>query len=82
MFKKNRTVWGIASLVCSYLSLFIAVAFIGENKRVSLKMLLMSITQLICGDGSHVPTKFVVGAVGAAFCFITSFPIYMSKDKK
>lgn len=40
------------------------------------------ITQLICGDGSHVPTKFVVGAIGAAFCFITSFPIYMSKDKK
>lgn len=40
------------------------------------------ITQLICGDGSHVPTKFVVGAIGAAFCFVTSFPIYMSKDKK
>ena len=49
MFKKNRTIWGIASLVSSYLSLFIAVVFIGENKRVSLKMLLMSITQLICG---------------------------------
>ncbi|MBQ8718162.1 MAG: hypothetical protein IJY66_02725 [Clostridia bacterium] len=49
MFKKNRTIWGIAALVSSYLSLFIAVAFIGENKRVSLKMLLMSITQLICG---------------------------------
>ena len=49
MFKKNRTIWGIAALVSSYLSLFIAVVFIGENKRVSLKMLLMSITQLICG---------------------------------
>ena len=49
MFKKNRTIWGIASLVCAYLSLFIAVAFVGENKRVSFKMLLMSITQLICG---------------------------------
>ena len=49
MFKKNRTVWGIAALVCSYLSLFISVAFIGENKRVSFKMLLMSIAQLICG---------------------------------
>lgn len=49
MFKKNRTIWGIAALVSSYLSLFIAVVFAGENKRVSLKMLLMSITQLICG---------------------------------
>ena len=49
MFKKNRTVWGIAALVCSYLSLFIAVVFSTENKRVSFKMLLMSITQLICG---------------------------------
>lgn len=39
------------------------------------------ITQLICGDGSHVPTKFVVGAIGAAFCFITSFPIYLGKSK-
>ena len=40
------------------------------------------ITKLICGDASHVPTKFIVGAIGAAICFITSFPIYLSKDKK
>ena len=39
-------------------------------------------TKLICGDAGHVPTKFVVGAIGAAFCFITSFPIYLSKDNK
>ena len=49
MFKKNRTVWGIAALVSSYLSLFISVVFAPNNKRVSLSMLLMSITQLICG---------------------------------
>ncbi len=49
MFKKNRTIWGIAALVCSYLSLFISVVFSPENKRVSRSMLLMSITQLICG---------------------------------
>lgn len=40
------------------------------------------ITKLICGDGSHVPTKFIVGAVGAAFCFLTSFPIYLGGKKK
>lgn len=49
MFKKNRTVWGIAALVSSYLSLFISVVFAPNNKRVSFSMLLMSITQLICG---------------------------------
>lgn len=49
MFKKNRTVWGIAALVASYLSLFISVVFAPENKRVSRSMLLMSITQLLCG---------------------------------
>lgn len=49
MFQKNRTVWGIAALVSSYLSLFISVVFAPNNKRVSLSMLLMSITQLICG---------------------------------
>lgn len=38
-------------------------------------------TKLICGDAGHVPTKFVVGAIGAAFCFVTSFPIYLSKDQ-
>ncbi len=49
MFKKNRTVWGIAALVASYLSLFISVVFAPENKRVSRSMLLMSIAQLLCG---------------------------------
>ncbi len=49
MFKKNRTIWGIAALVSSYLSLFLAVVFAPDNKRVSLSMLLMSIVQLICG---------------------------------
>lgn len=39
------------------------------------------ITNLICGDPTHVPTKFIVGACGAAFCFITSFPIYAGKSK-
>jgi len=40
------------------------------------------ITNLVCGDPTHVPTKFMVGAAGAAFCFVTSFFIYAGKDKK
>ena len=40
------------------------------------------LTKLLCGDGAHVPTKFVVGAALAIICFVTSFPIYMGKDKK
>ena len=40
------------------------------------------LTKLVCGDGGHVPTKFIVGAVLSVVCFVTSFPIYMSKDKK
>lgn len=40
------------------------------------------LTKLLCGDGAHVPTKFIVGAGLAVICFITSFPIYMGKDKK
>lgn len=40
------------------------------------------LTQLVCGDGAHVPTKFLVGAVLGVGCLITSIPIYMGKDKK
>ena len=40
------------------------------------------LTKLLCGDGAHVPTKFIVGAGLAIICFVTSFPIYMGKDKK
>lgn len=40
------------------------------------------LTKLLCGDDTHVPTKFIVGLIGAAFCFITSFPIYLAKGKK
>ncbi|MBQ7338948.1 MAG: hypothetical protein IJW40_10935 [Clostridia bacterium] len=49
MFKKNRTIWGIASLVSAYLSLFLSLVFAPDNKRAGRSMLLMSITQLICG---------------------------------
>lgn len=38
------------------------------------------LTQIFFGDGAYVPGKFVVGAVMALACFITSFPIYASKD--
>lgn len=39
------------------------------------------LTKLFFGDGTYVPGKFVVGACGAAFCFVTSFFIYARKDK-
>lgn len=38
------------------------------------------LTQIFFGDGAYVPGKFVVGAVMALACFVTSFPIYASKD--
>jgi len=38
-------------------------------------------TKLACGDGTSIPGKFLVGTVGAAFCFITSIPIYLRKSK-
>lgn len=37
------------------------------------------LTQLVCGDGTNIHYKFVVAAVGAILCFITSLPIYLSK---
>lgn len=40
------------------------------------------LTMLICGDGTNVHYKFLVGTIGAAICFVTSFPIYLAKDKK
>ena len=38
------------------------------------------LTGLVCGDPGHVPTKFMVGAVLAGIAFVTSFPIYVTKD--
>lgn len=40
------------------------------------------LTQLVCGDGSNIHYKFVVAAVGVVFCFISSIPIYLSKNKQ
>ena len=40
------------------------------------------ITQLVCGDGAHVPTKFLVGAAMCVGCVVTAIPIYMGKDKE
>lgn len=39
------------------------------------------LTQLVCGDGSNIHYKFVVAAVGAVICFVTSLPIYLGKGK-
>lgn len=39
------------------------------------------ITKLVCGDGAHVPTKFLVGFVMCVACTITAIPIYAGKDK-
>lgn len=38
------------------------------------------LTGLVCGDPGDVPTKFMVGAVLAGIAFVTSFPIYVTKD--
>lgn len=38
------------------------------------------LTQMFFGDGTYVPGKFVIGAVFAAFCFVTSFFIYARKE--
>lgn len=38
------------------------------------------LTGLVCGDPGHVPTKFMVGAVLAGIAFVTSFPIYVTKE--
>lgn len=40
------------------------------------------LTQIFFGDGAYVPGKFVVGAVMAVGCLLTSFPIYVGKSKK
>lgn len=39
------------------------------------------ITKLVCGDGAHVPTKFIVGMVLCVISLVTAIPIYMGKDK-
>ena len=40
------------------------------------------ITQLVCGDGTNVKVKFIVGAVMCIGCVVTAIPIYMGKDKE
>ncbi len=40
------------------------------------------LANLLCGDPNSVPAKFQVGAILAAVAFLTSVPIYLSKDKK
>ena len=40
------------------------------------------ITKMICGDGAHVPTKFLVGLIMCVGCAVTAVPIYAGKDKK
>lgn len=40
------------------------------------------LTKVVCGDGTDVHYKFLVGTVGAAICLVTSIPIYLGKTKK
>ena len=41
------------------------------------------ITQLVCGDGSNMHYKFMVGFVGTIICMVTAIPIYvLRKDKE
>lgn len=62
-------------------ALSIFAGFMNGGMCVAISVLAF-MTKLLCGDGAHVPTKFIVGAGLAIICFITSFPIYMGKDKK
>jgi len=39
-------------------------------------------TKLVCGDGTNIHYKFLVGTIGAAISFVTSIPIYLAKEKK
>ena len=62
-------------------ALSIFAGFMNGGMCVAISVLAF-MTKLLCGDGAHVPTKFIVGAALAIICFVTSFPIYMGKDKK
>jgi hypothetical protein len=41
---------------------------------------LAALAQLFFGDGASVPGKFIIGAVFAGVCFVTSFFIYARKE--